>query len=283
MFGGEKLLNQFPNISPGGGFMSLEELYRYLQWRMDPDDERAILRFHRIVEAFEKLNEKGLLPNAPRVLDLCAGTGIAGVAMAKVTDAKALTVLDAREGDLKKIKKWIEIAGLNLKPEMIVGDAREVSRLVGKHDVAILWGLTMPHFDVFDAVKLFAGVASILTDDGIFLLEEADRIYGIFYQVGYKDMLVEAKSDEYTLISLHEGYEPIRGVFKRTYYKLPRFEKISEQEHRLWDLASQLALGSVFFKEYRVISRADHGVNGVSDVIYLKTPRRKVVEEILEE
>ena len=261
--------------------MSLKELYRYLQWRMDPDDERAILRFHRIVEAFEKLNEKGLLPKAPRVLDLCAGTGIAGVAMAKATNAKALTVLDAREGDLKKVEKWTEIAGLNLKPEIVVGDAREVAKLVGKHDVAILWGLTMPHFDAFDAVKLFANVALTLSDDGIFLLEEADRIYGIFYQVGYKDMLVEAKSDEYTLISLHEGYDPIRGVFKRTYYKLPGFEKISEQEHRLWDLASQLALGSVFFKEYQVISRAEHGVNGVSHIIYLKSPRRKVVEEFL--
>ena len=206
--------------------MSLKELYRYLQWRMDPDDERAILRFHRIVEAFGKLNEKGLLPKAPRVLDLCAGSGIAGVAMAKATNAKALTVLDAREGDLKKVEKWTEIAGLNLKPEIVVGDAREVAKLVGKHDVAILWGLTMPHFDAFDAVKLFANVAL-------------------------------------------------------TYYKLPGFEKISEQEHRLWDLASQLALGSVFFKEYQVISRAEHGVNGVSHIIYLKSPRRKVVEEFL--
>ncbi|MDK2782725.1 MAG: hypothetical protein PWQ32_314 [Thermococcaceae archaeon] len=263
--------------------MSLEELYRYLYWRMDPEDERAVLRFWRIVEVFEKLKNKGLLPDKPRILDICAGTGIAGVAMAKAAGAKALTVLDEREEDLKKVEKWVEIADLDLKPRIVVGDAKEVAKLVGEHDVAILWGLTMPHFDAFDAVKLFRNVALTLSNDGVFLLEELDRVYGVFYQTGYKDMLIETKTDEYTLLSVHEGYDQIRGVFKRTYYKLPGFEKVSEQEHRLWDLASQLALGSVFFKEHRLISRTEHGVNGVSHIIYLKGPRRKIAEELGDE
>lgn len=262
--------------------MSLEELYRYLRWRMDPEDERAQIRFRRIVEVFEKLKKENLLPNEPRVLDLCTGTGIAGVAMAKATGAKAITVLDAREEDLKKVKKWIEIAGLDLEPKIVVGDAREVSKLVGEHDIALLWGLTMPHFDAFDAVKLFANVALTLSKDGIFLLEESDRVYGIFYQIGYKDILIETKTEEYTLMSVHEGYDPIRGVFKRTYYKLPGFEKVSEQEHRLWDLASQLAIGSVFFKQHRLISKMEHGINGVSNLIYLKGPRRKIAKELEE-
>lgn len=262
--------------------MSLEELYRYLHWRMDSEDERAVLRFRRIVEVFEKLKNKGLLPDKPRVLDICAGTGIAGVAMAKAANAKALTVLDAREEDLEKVEKWIEIADLDLKPDIIVGDARNVAELADEHDIALLWGLTMPHFDAFDAVKLFAGVASILSDDGMFLLEESDRVYEIFYRVGYKDMLVETRTDEYTPISVHEGYDPIRGVFKRTYYKLPGFEKVTEQEHRLWDLASQLSLGSIFFREYKAITPAEHGVSGISTVLYFRRPRKRIAREILE-
>lgn len=262
--------------------MSLEELYRYLRWRMDPDDESAVIRFWRIVKAFEVLKEKNLLPTNARVLDICAGTGIAGIAMAKATNAKALTVLDARREDLKKVEKWVEISDLDLKPEAIVGDAREVSKLVGEHDIALLWGLTMPHFDAFDAVKLFTNVALTLSENGVFLLEETDRVYGILYQVGYKDMLVETKTEEYALISVHEGYDPIRGVFKRTYYKLPGFEKVTEQEHRLWDLASQLALGNTFFREHRLISKMEHGITGVSNIIYLKSPRKKIAKELEE-
>ena len=183
---------------------------------------------------------------------------------------------------LKKVEKWVEISDLDLKPEAIVGDAREVSKVVGEHDIALLWGLTMPHFDAFDAVKLFTNVALTLSENGVFLLEETDRVYGILYQVGYKDMLVETKTEEYALISVHEGYDPIRGVFKRTYYKLPGFEKVTEQEHRLWDLASQLALGNTFFREHRLISKMEHGVTGVSNIIYLKSPRKKIAKELEE-
>ncbi|HII60307.1 class I SAM-dependent methyltransferase [Pyrococcus horikoshii] len=261
--------------------MNLEELYKYLYWRMDPSDERAIKRFQQIIEVFKKFRDSGLVPTEAKILDICAGTGIAGVAMAKVTKAKTLTLLDARESDLKKSKDWVKIAGLELKPKLVVGDARNVAELVDEHDVAILWGLTMPHFDAFDAVKLFAGVASILSEDGVFLLEESDRVYSIFYRTGYKDILVETKTDTYTLISIHDGYDPIRGVFKRTYYKLPGFEKITEQAHRLWDIASQLSLGSVFFKEYKAITPSEHGVIGVSTVLYFRKPRKKVADEIL--
>ncbi|AEH24163.1 class I SAM-dependent methyltransferase [Pyrococcus yayanosii] len=258
--------------------MSLEELYRYLRWRMDPEDERAVERFRRIVKFFESLPD---LPGGGRVLDICAGTGIAGAAVAKATGAKLLTVLDARREDLEKVSAWVDIAEIGPDVRKVIGDARNVAELVGKHDIAVLWGLTMPHFDPFDAVKLFAGVASILSDNGVFLIEETDRVYGILYRIGYKDMLIEAKGGDYTLISLHEGYNIMRGMFRRTYYKLPGFDKVAEQEFRLWDIASQLAIGSVFFREWRLIGREEHGVVGVSDVLYFRGPRKDVAKAVL--
>ncbi len=258
--------------------MSLEDLYRYLRWRMEPEDERAQLRFQRISELFKSLEG---VPENGKILDLCAGTGIAGVAAAKATNAELLTVLDARKEDLEKAKRWLEIAGINPELRTVVGDVREASKLVGEHDIAILWGLTMPHFDPFDAVKIFANIALSLSREGAFVIEETDRVYGIFYKIGYKDFLVESKTEEYTLISVHGGYNLKRGTFKRAYYKLPGFEKITEEEHRLWDLASQLAIGSIFFGEWRLITPAEHGIATVSYVLCFRKPRKNIAEEVL--
>ncbi|WP_324609463.1 class I SAM-dependent methyltransferase [Thermococcus piezophilus] len=153
-----------------------------------------------------------LLPEEPRVLDFCAGTGIAGAATAKATNAPLLTVLDARNEDLKKARKWLEIAGISLELKLITGYVREVSKLVGEHGLALLWGLTMPHFDPFDAVRIFANVTLSLNEDGIFVIKETDRVYGILYNIGYKDFLVESKTEDHTIVSVHEGYNLKRGT-----------------------------------------------------------------------
>lgn len=236
--------------------MSLEELYRYLNWRMNPADERARERFERIREFFESVSDK--LPKGGRVLDICAGTGVAGVALAKATGAKLLTVLDARKDDLELAKEWLKIADINPELNLVQGDAREVAKLVGEHDVAVLWGYTMPHFDPFDAVRLFANVASILSGEGVFIIEDMDRVYWILYRAGYKKFLIEGRRENYTIASMHEGYDFVRGTFKRGYYILPGFKKISDVDFHYWDLATQLAIGSVFFKEAELITQEEH-------------------------
>jgi ubiquinone/menaquinone biosynthesis C-methylase UbiE len=256
--------------------MSLEELYRYLNWRMNPADERARERFKRITEFFESISDR--LPHGSRVLDICAGTGVAGVALAKATDAELLTVLDARKDDLGLAREWLRIAEINPKLKLVQGDAREVAKLVGEHDVAVLWGYTMPHFDPFDAVKLFANVATILSDDGVFMIEDMDRVYGILYRTGYKDFLVEGQRENHTIVSIHEGYNIRRGTFRRGYYILPGFKKISDVDTHYWDLATQLALGGVFFREAELLSGREHGVG---DVLFFKKPRKGIAREIL--
>ncbi|WP_297519367.1 class I SAM-dependent methyltransferase [Thermococcus sp.] len=255
--------------------MSLEELYRYINWRMDPKDERARERFEGIEEFFESLH---WLPRNGRVLDLCAGTGIAGVALAKATGAKLLTVLDARSDDLELAREWLKIAGINPELQAIQGDAREVSKLVGEHDVAVLWGYTMPHFDPFDAVRLFANVALVLGDKGVFIIEDMDRVYWILYRAGYREFLVEGRREDYAIASMHEGYNFERGTFKRGYYILPGFKKIDGVDVHYWDIATQLAIGSVFFREYGVIRREEHGIDGVGNVLIFKNPDKKVAK-----
>ncbi len=257
--------------------MSLEELYRYINWRMDPRDDRARERFDGIGKFFESLR---WLPRNGRVLDLCAGTGIAGVALSKATDAKLLTVLDARKDDLELAREWLKIAGINPELRTVQGDAREAAKLVGEHDVAVLWGHTMPHFDPFDAVRLFANVALVLSDNGVFMIEDMDRVYWILYRAGYREFLVEGRRENYTIASMHEGYSFERGTFKRGYYVLPGFKKISGIDVHYWDIATQLAIGSVFFEEYGVIRREEHGRNWVGDVLYFMRPRKNTAREI---
>lgn len=57
---------------------------------------------------------------------------------------------------------------------------------------------------------------------------------------------------------MHEGYDFVRGTFKRGYYILPGFKKISDVDFHYWDLATQLAIGSVFFKEAELITQEEH-------------------------
>jgi len=256
--------------------MSLEELYRYINWRMNPNDERARERFEKIAEFFDSISAE--LPHGARVLDICAGTGIAGAALAKATKARALTVFDARKDDLELAGEWLRVAGINPELRLVQGDAREVGKLVEEHDVAVLWGFTMPHFNPFDAVKLFANVAMSLSDDGIFMIEDMDRVYWILYRAGYREFLIEGRGDGYTVASMHEGYDFSKGTFKRGYYLLPGFRRISGVDFHYWDISTQLAIGSVFFREYRVITREEHGVEGVGNVLIFKKPEKKVAE-----
>ncbi|NJE30420.1 methyltransferase domain-containing protein [Thermococcus sp. 18S1] len=257
--------------------MSLEGLYRYARAYMEPGNEGARKRFGELVEFFEKLE----LPRGGRVLDLCAGTGIAGAAAAKATGASRLTVLDARAEDLERVHEWLESADVGTAPTKVRGDVRNVPDLVGEHDVAVLFGNTMIHFDPFDAVRIFAGVALTLSGDGVFMVEDTDRVYRILYSIGYKEFFVESKGENHTLASVHEGYDVRRGTFKRAYYLLPGFEKVGEFDFHHWDLATQLAIGRIFFGEARLIRPGEHGFTRVGDVLYFKRPRKDIAALVL--
>ena len=255
--------------------MSLEEFYRYFRWWMEPDDPKARDRFHSIVRFFEEQEVE-----ASTILDLCAGTGIAGVAAAKALAPSMVTLVDKREDDMVKVGQWMELAGVNSSVMMVTGDVLNLPHLVGRHDVALLWGHSMPHFDPFQAVRLFSGVALVLNEGGVFFVEETDRIKRFLYGSSYRDFLVEGRGDDGRTVSLHEGYDVRRGVEKRGYYRLPGFEKIADMELRPWDLASQLALGGIFFEEVELVTPEEHGLSGVSSVMVFRGPKEKIAREV---
>lgn len=253
----------------------MEELYRYLRTFMDPNSEVAQNRFIGLRSFFNWAVKEGLFPERRklRILDLCAGTGIAGGALYEtlrewVYDV-SLTVVDRRKDDLFLVEEWVsgEVYGA-------VMDCLDDLRKLGKFDIALIFGHTMPHFDPFQTAKLFRNVARVLEGDGVFLLEETDRFGAFFYGKAYREIVPEVKGEDYTIVSLDEGYNPLRGVIRRGYYKLPGWEKIGEVETRYWDLAGLAGIGRALFEEARIIRKREHGVVNVGDIIYLSRPYR---------
>ncbi|MDK2915287.1 MAG: hypothetical protein PWQ79_2202, partial [Thermococcaceae archaeon] len=108
--------------------MSLQEFYKYARDYMEPKNESARRRFWELVDFFESLS----LPKGGRILDLCAGTGIVGAALAKATNAEVLTVLDARAEDLARVNAWLEFGNIGLDVTVVRGDVREIPKLVGE-------------------------------------------------------------------------------------------------------------------------------------------------------
>jgi len=253
----------------------MEELYRYLRAFMDPDSEVAQNRFLGLRSFFNWAIKERLFPDRRklRILDLCAGTGIAGGALYETLREwgceASLTVLDKRKEDLLLVENWTsgEVYGA-------VMDCLDDLRRLGKFDIALIFGYTMPHFDPFQTAELFRNVAKVLEDDGVLLLEETDRFGAFFYRKAYREIVPEVRGEDYTIVSLDEGYNPTRGVIKRGYYKLPGWEKVGEIETRYWDLAGLAGIGKALFGEARIIRKSEHGIVNVGDVIYLRGPYR---------
>ncbi|ASJ00997.1 methyltransferase domain-containing protein [Thermococcus gorgonarius] len=256
--------------------MSLEELYSYLRSYMDPDSETARKRYMALKAFFNWTVKKTLLPDGRRlrILDLCAGTGIAGAALLEVLTEwgveASLTLVDKRKEDILKVESW-----LNGEREVYgaVMDCLDDLSKLGEFDVVLLWGYTMPHFDPYQAADLFTNVSRILTPSGVFMIEEMDRFGTFFYRKAYREIVPEVKGENYTVVSLDEGYDPLRGVIIRGYYRLPGWEKIGEIETRYWDLAGLAGMGKLVFERVRIIPRKEHGNAGVGDILYFREPK----------
>ena len=266
----------------------LSRLYRLVRWPEDPWSKEGRARYERALERFRSLREHEWISDVTgrgtvRVLDLCGGTGIGGVALAKALSeagAKAveLTVADLRSDALEAAKRFsLEELGKEASTELV--DAREVHTLGREFDVALIYGYTTPHFSPWDLSRLMASVSESLADDGVLLIEEQDRQYLIFYRGRYKDWLIEDLGPERLLVSVHKGYDPVRGVFKRASLDLLAREGPVVSEYCLWSLANLMTLSWLFFED---VDFSPHAGRGMYDGIVLaRRPRRKIRAEDL--
>jgi len=113
---------------------NLEKLYRLFPWPEDPSSPEGRARYESAVSFFrELLGHPWLseLVSSPElsIVDVCGGTGIGGVALAKVLSEKGsgvrLFVVDARESALRLAESFGR-AELGVPVEVRKLDAREL-------------------------------------------------------------------------------------------------------------------------------------------------------------
>ncbi len=240
--------------------VDLSRLYEVIKWHSKPDDPIARERFNNIVGFVEKIVSQEplasmILKDRVKILDVMAGSGIAGVAFAKVIASKGvgvdLLVTDAREDELGLVYQWASIAGVsgdNVRISYAKADATRLPEELGPRgfDLVVCWGSSLPHFDVYSFILFLAGAREVQTTDGILIMEQADILPPILVNNAFRRILVEGEA-----LTIYKEYDPVRGVQRRLAYKLPELEYIGVTESRLWDMSQIEAMTWLFYNNIK--------------------------------
>ncbi|MBB5254410.1 hypothetical protein [Sulfurisphaera ohwakuensis] len=82
-----------------------------------------------------------------------------------------------------------------------------------------MYGNSHPHFSTLDMIKFLSSASLSLKEDGILLIQDMNMLLDIINR-RYKHVLPEKITENKILISLHVGYDEIRGIFRRIYINL---------------------------------------------------------------
>ena len=262
----------------------LEALYMLYTWIEDLETEKGLDRYRRTVVFFkEKLFNhpwvKELTGSRKHVvvLDICGGCGVGGLALARALMDQGidvdLIVNDLRKSPLEYARRYgEELLGKRIKT--LYGDATKLYRERVKADIALLYGYSTPHFSPWDMVKLISSTARILEPNGLFIVEEADSVYTVFYKVGYKEFLAENIEEDKAVISIHAGYNVKTGMFKRLIIDLLSKNRMVAEIH-FWNTAGVGALLWTFFQDIDYIPYNDL----VRGLLIARNPRKVNPEE----
>ena len=259
----------------------LSRLFRIVPWPEDPYTEEGRRRYEKAKEKFRGLLKHDWLSelvqsrDTVRILDVCGGTGIGGVALAKILreDGKSveLTVLDLRMDALRVAERFgsEELGGVSV----VQSDATRLAELGLRADLCLIYGFSTPHFNPWSMVRLLANLADVLSEDGLLLVEELDRVYTVFYRTGYKEWLPEGVSEDRLFVTIHSGYDFRKGVFKRAAIDLKSGEGPVIHEVHFWGLASLTAMAWIFFEDVDIVEEKGRPWVGF---VLARRPRRKL-------
>nr|WP_256359224.1 class I SAM-dependent methyltransferase [Vulcanisaeta sp. JCM 14467] len=184
-------------------------------------------------------------------MDLCSGVGIGGIALAKVLAGLGikvdLTLVDLRQSALDKARRF-GLRELGFEPRVIIHNVLEEMALGEKFDIALIWGLTTPHFSPWNWIKVLINVWQLLTDDGIFMYEESDRIYAIQHVTGYREVNPEIVEKDRVVLTIYKDRDFRSGYETRLVLNLITNER-EELKVYFWDLASSAAFTWIFFND----------------------------------
>lgn len=160
------------------------------------------------------------------LLDLGAGKGIGGIALAKALKERGVSVnlvmIDVRRDAVEASVRFAREEGI--EGEARVMDATK-AHVLGKFDLVLMYGAMLAHFDSWQLPRLFASAAA-LTENGVVIVEEMDRVDYIFRR-GFKDLLVENPRPSEISVSVHVGYDAVRGSYRRAFIRLRNGEAVT--------------------------------------------------------
>jgi len=258
---------------------ALEKLYRVFPWAEDPYSEEGRTRYTEALEAFARVvDHKWFRKRIEgrkriRVVDFYSGTGIGGVALTRVMKERLgasvnLFLVDLRRSALETAKRFSK-EELGFEAETLVADVTEPLDIGEKFDVAVLWGLTTPHFSPWGYVRFLSNVVRALTDQGLYVYDESDRLRSLIY-LKHRDVVADASKDRFVL-NIHADYDHSTGLETRIIYDPATGERAELEEHQ-WSLAASAAMTWVFFEDVDFIPfKAPY-----SGIILAANPRRSL-------
>lgn len=246
---------------------NLSKLFELIGWPEDLESGAGKKRFEEALRLFRSLSfpEKSYT-----VLEVAGGTGIGGIALAKSliernSKVDRLIITDLREEALEKAREYSR-RELGIEAETFVLDAREVHRLGVRADVVLMYGNSHSHFSTPDMIKFLSSSSLSLKDDGVLMIQGLNLLLQVI-RTGYKDILLEKVTDKGVLVSLHGGYDEVRGTFRRVYLDLMSGERV-DVDLKFWDFAEILGLCKVFFREASLVK-----TDSYKGVVVCKYPR----------
>ncbi|MGC8949316.1 MAG: methyltransferase domain-containing protein [Thermoprotei archaeon] len=258
----------------------LEKFYEIFLWPENIHSEDGAERYINALTRFKNLVTHSWITSLLsskdhlRVIDICGGTGIGGIAFAKVLKELGknveLTIVDLRESALRKAEEFGKLE-LGFKPITLKAAVLKLHELNKTFDLCLMYGLSAPHFNPFQMCELLVSVSEILTNDGIFIMDEADRTYSIFFMRGYQHVLPEI-SKEKVVISLHKSYNNITGTFKRLIIDLLNKNAI-EMDMYFWNLAELMAMAWLLFNDIDFMKDKERPYAGF---IIIHKPRKNI-------
>ncbi len=262
----------------------LEKTYSAFKWIEDPFTREGFERYKKILESMDKIVEHKWIREVIekrdkiRIIDLCGGTGLAGIALAKkivgLGKKVDVTIVDLRSSALEKAREF-SVRELGYSVETIEMNVLDIHRLDRKYDIALLWGHTTPHFSPWDYARLCAGLTKILDRESVYIYEETDRFYTIA-MMGYKYFLIEAVSDENIVATIHVSRDPLTGYIVRKAVDLIT-RKTADLHTYLWDISSSACITWMFFQDIDFIPETRYR----GYIVAYKPFSSSIVEKIL--
>ncbi|MCX8183360.1 MAG: class I SAM-dependent methyltransferase [Crenarchaeota archaeon] len=139
-------------MSSSTGSTRLSKFYSLFPWPEDPYSEQGRKRYEDALKDMEVLISSRMLQNlvekkAVKVLEVCGGTGIGGVALSKALMNRGVSIdlLVRVSGEALETSERFGYEKTGCKVRTALLDAREIHGTGEKFNLVLMYGLSTPH------------------------------------------------------------------------------------------------------------------------------------------